>query len=233
MGFGSKIELIHWRTCSQRTPHATAPIELDTHLFNPQRVVRWLGYWMTTVLTATHHYRHRPSLVQAAFSFVKTLSSPSGGVTPFLCHHLGQGLLLPILTYGADLYTSNSGRLWGSNNLWHRVQGWTTNAFFSTPTSMLSRAACHHPIIAYHGYTRRLAAIRVARASSTNDPTSARLPASLASLSCFRAREPSPHLTTGLSAVYLPPYWRTPVPSPPIRKHLTIDALAHLTRPIQ
>jgi len=33
--------------------------------------------------------------------------------------------------------------------------------------------------------------------------------------------------------VYLPLSWRTKVPSPPIRKHLPIDALAHLTLPLQ
>jgi len=31
-----KTELRNWGTPSQRTPHATAPIELDSHLFHPQ-----------------------------------------------------------------------------------------------------------------------------------------------------------------------------------------------------
>jgi len=37
----------------------------------------------------------------------------------------------------------------------------------------------------------------------------------------------------GLSSVYLPLNWQTEVPSPPLRKHLPVDALAHLNLPLQ
>ena len=74
-----KRELIHWRTPSQRTPRSLAPIELEGHVFHPSEVVRWLGYWFTPALSPTHHFRHRRSLAQAVFSFVKRLSSPGGG----------------------------------------------------------------------------------------------------------------------------------------------------------
>ena len=76
-----KTELVHWRTPSQRTPHATSPIELDDHIFQPSRVVRWLGYWLTPALTSAYHFRHKLSLGQAAFSFAKRLSSPGAGVS--------------------------------------------------------------------------------------------------------------------------------------------------------
>ena len=33
--------------------------------------------------------------------------------------------------------------------------------------------------------------------------------------------------------MYLPLDWRTKVPSPPVKKHLPVDALAHLTLPLQ
>ena len=101
-------------------------------------MVRLFGYWLTPALTATHHYRHRLWLAQAAFSFVKRLSSHSACVRPFLCHRIPKGLLLPILTYGADLYTPNYTALRGKNSFWHWVQRWTTNAFYSTPTPILS-----------------------------------------------------------------------------------------------
>jgi len=133
-----KTELIHWQTPSQRTPQATAPIELDGHLFHPQQVARWLGYWLTPALTTTHHYRHRLSVAQAAFSFVRRLASPGAGGSPFLCHRIAQGLLLTILTYGADLYIPNYCALRGMNSFWHRVERRTTNALYSTPTSIFS-----------------------------------------------------------------------------------------------
>jgi len=210
-----KTELIHWWTPYQRTAHATALIELDGHLFQPQRVVRWLGYWRTPALTATHYYRHRLSLAQAAFSFVKRLSCPGAGIRPFLCQRIAQSLLLPILTYRADLYSPNSTSLWGMNSFRHRVQRWTTNAFFSTLTSILSREGCLPPIISYCRYRRHLAALGVACSPTMNNLASARLPPSFPSLSLFRAQDSSRHLTKGLSSVYLPLDWRTQSRPPP------------------
>jgi len=101
------------------------------------------------------------------------------------------------------------------------------------PTSILAREACLPPIVSYCRYQRRLAALRVACAPPYANPAAARLPPSFPSLSSFRAQDSSRHLTKGLSSVYLPLYWRTKVPSPPLRKHLPIDALAHLTLPLQ
>ena len=66
----------------------------------------------------------------------------------------------------------------------------------------------------------------------THTPAAARLPASFPSLSTFRALDSSRYVTKGLSSYYLPLNWRTPVPSPPMRKHLPIDGLAHLTIPL-
>jgi len=227
-----KTKLIHWRTPSQRTPPSHAPIELEGHLFRPSQVVRWLGYWFTPSFNTAHHYRHRLSLAQAIFSFVKRLSSPGPGVRPFLCHRIANGLLLPILPYGADLLTPNYAALRGMNSFWHRVQRWTTNNFFSTPTSILAREACLPPIVSYCRYRRCLAALRVSCAPPNANPAAARLPQSFPSLSSFRAQDTSRHLTIGLSSVYLPLSWRTEVPSPSIRKHLPVDAMAHLTLPL-
>ena len=228
-----KTELIHWRTPGQRSPPSTAPIELEGQLFHPSRVVRWLGYWFTPALTTTHYFRHRLSLAQAVFSFVKGLSSPGAGVRPFLCHRIANGLLLPILTYGADLLTPNSSALGGMNSFWHRVQRWTTNNFVSTPTSILSREACLPPLVSYCRYRRRLATLRIPCAPPTGNPASARLSPSCPSLYTFRTQDSSRHLTRGLSSVYLPISWLTETPSLPLRKHLPIDALAHLTLPLQ
>jgi len=117
------------------------------------------------------------------------------------------------------------------NSFWHRVQRWTTNNFFSSPTSILSREACLPPIVSYCRYRRRLAALTVACPPPNANPASARLPQSFPCLSSFRAQDSSRHLTIGLSSVYLPLNWRTEVPSPSIMKHLPVDALAHLTLP--
>ena len=227
-----KTELIHWRTPSQRSPSYQAPIALDGLIFCPTGVVRWLGHWLSLVLNSQHHFSHRVSLAQASFSFVKRLSSPGAGVKPFLNHRIAQNLLLPILTYCSDLLTPNTHSLRAMDSFWHRVCRWVTNCFYSTPTSILTREACLPPIAAYCGYRRKLAALRIACAPPTQNPAPARLPPTFPSLSAFRAQDSSRHITKGLSSIYLPLDWRTPTPTPSIRKHLPIDAMAHLVIPL-
>ena len=227
-----KTELIHWQTHSERSPPALSPITLDGQVFHPSGVVRWLGYWLSPALNTSHHFNHRLALANASFSFVKCLSSPGGGTRPFLAHRVAMGLFLPILTYGADLLVPNHRSTLSMNSFWHRVCRWLTNNFYSTPTSILTREACLPPVDVYCRHRRRLAALRIACTPPTHNPAAARLPASFPSLSSFRALDSSRHLTRGLSSYYLPPNWRTPVPSPPMRKHLPIDALAHLTIPL-
>ena len=227
-----KTDLIYWRTPSQRSPPSQAPIALDGLIFRLAGVVRWLGYWLSPSLNSQPHFSHRVSLAQAIFSFVKRLSSPGAGVKPFLNHPIAMGLLLSILTSGSDLQTPNSHFLDAMNSFWHRRCRCVTNCFYSTPTAILTREACLPPIAAYCRYRRRLAALRIASAPPTQNPAAARLPFSFPSPSVFRAQDSSRHLTKGLSSVYIPLGWRSAVPAPPIRKHLPIDAMAHLIIPL-
>lgn len=139
-----KTELIHWHSPSERSPTATSPITLDGPVFHPASVVRWLGYWLSPALNTSHHFNYGLSLAQASFSFVRSLSSPGEGVGPFLAHHVAQGLLLPILAYGAYLLTGtpNTRTLQSMNSFWHCVCRWVTNSLFSTPVSIQYREAC-------------------------------------------------------------------------------------------
>ena len=227
-----KTKIIHWRTHSERSPPALSPITLDDQVFHPSGVVRWLGYWLSPSLNTSHHFNHRLALANAFFSYVKRLSSPGGGTRPFLAHRVAMGLFLPILTYGADLLVPNHHTTQSMSSFWHRICRWVTNNFYSTPTCILTREACLPPVDTYCRHRRRLAALRIACAPPTHNPATSRLPSSFPSLSSFRALDSSRHLTKGLSSYYLPLNWRTPVPSPPMRKHIPIDALAHLTIPL-
>ena len=227
-----KTELIHWRTHSERSPPSLSPITLDNQVFHPAGVVRWRGYCLSPAINTSHHFNHRLTLANASFSFVKRLSSPGGGTRPFLTHRVAMGLFLPILTYGADLLIPNSRTTQAMNSFWHRVCRWVTNNFYSTPTSILTREAYLPPIDAYCRHRRRLAALRIACAPPTHNPAAARLPPAFPSLSSYRALDSTRYLTKGLSSYYLRLNWRTPVPSPPMRKPLPIDAVAHLTIPL-
>ena len=177
-------------------------------------------------------FQQPPGPGQASISFVKQLSSPGGGTRPFLAHRVAMGLFLPILTYGADLLAPNHRTIQSMNSFPHLVCRWGTNSFYSTPTTILTREACLPPVDGYSRQRRRLAAFRIACSPPTHNPAAARLPASFPSLSSFRAPDSWRHLTRGLTTYYLPLNWRTPVPSPPMHKHLPIDALGHLTIPL-
>jgi len=166
----TKTERIQCRTPSQRAAPSAAPIELQGHLLHPSKLVRWLGYWFTPAQTSTYHFKHRLALAQAILSFVKSLSSPGVGVRLFRGYRIASGLLLPIRSYGADLHTPNYAALRVMKSLWHRVQRWTTNKFFSTPNSILSCAAFLPPIISYCRYSRRLTALRVASPRKPTQP---------------------------------------------------------------
>ena len=227
-----KTELIHWRTHNERSLPALSPITLDGQLFRLSGVVEWLGYWLSPALNTSHYFNHRLALAKAAFSFIKRFSSPGGGTRPFFAHRVGIGLFLPILTYGADLLVPNHGTTQSMYSFWHRVCGWVTNCFYSSSTSILTREACLPPIDAYCRHRRRLAALRIAGTPPTHNSAAAWLPDSFPSMSSFRALDSSRQLTKGLSSYYLPLDWRTPVPSPPMRKQFPIDALAHHTIPM-
>ena len=118
------------------------------------------------------------------------------------------------------------------NSFWHRLCRWVTNNFYATPTSILTREACLPPIDVDCRHRRWLAALRIACALPTDNPAAARLPTSFPSLSTFSALDSLRHLMRGLSSYYFPLDWQTPVPSPPMRKHLPIDSLAHPTIPL-
>ena len=227
-----KAELIYWRTHSERSPPSLSPITLDNQVFHPAGVVRWLGYWPSPALNSSHYFNHRLALANASFSFVKRLSSPGGGTRPFLARRVAMGLFLPILTYWADLMIPNNRTTHALSSFWHWVCRWVTNNFYSTSTSILTREACLPPVDVYCRGRRRLAARRIACAPPTHNPAAARLPPSFPSLSSHRALDSTRHLTKGLSSYYLLLNWRTPVPSPPMWKHLPIDALAHLPIPL-
>ena len=213
-------------------PPALSPITLDGQVIHPSGVVRWLGYWLSPARNTSHHFNHRLALTNASFSFIKCPSSPGGGTRPLLPHRIAIGLFLLILMNGADLLVPNHRTTQSMNSFWHRVSRWITTCFYSTATSILTCEACLPPIDVYSRPRRRLAALRIACAPPTYNLAAARHPASFPSMPSFRALDSSRRLTKGLSSYYLPLHWRTPVPSPPMRQHLPIDALAHLTIPL-
>ena len=227
-----KTELCHWRTTRDRSPHSTAPVCLDGSTFHPSSLVRWLGYWFTPSMETSPHFTKRLVLAQGAFTIVKQLSTPGSGLPPYLNRRLAMGLLLPILTYGCDLFSPNAAMLNKMTVFWNKVMRWITNCFTSTPVPILACEACLPPLLSLLPHRRRMAALRMACAPPEINPASARLPPTFPSLSHFRAMDSCRILTVGLKNNYIPLKWNQPRPNPAVRSHLPIDALAHLLTPL-
>ena len=140
--------------------------------------------------------------------------------------------MFPIISYGADLFTPTKGRLNKMEVHWWQVQRWVTNCFQSTPVPILAAESCLPPLTIHLPYKRQMAALRLISSPTSINPASARLCRSFPAL--LKARAPDSHraLCTRLDPNVMLLYWKTPLRSPPVRTHLPVDALAHLTLPL-
>jgi hypothetical protein len=222
-----KTELTHWRTSRDHGARCYTPVTLDGTLFHPAGLVRWLGYWFTPSLETSPHFAKRLALAQGAFAIVRQLSPPGKGLPPYLNRRLAVGLILPILSYGADLLVPNASSLHKMEVFWNRVLRWVTNCFHSTPTSILPCEASIPPLVVLLPHKRRMAALRMACSPPEINPAAARLPSSFPSASATRAPDSNRALSTGLKGNAYPLLWKTPRPSPAVRSHLPIDGIAH------
>ena len=230
-----KTELIHWRTPLQRDPPGALhppPVALDGQLFHPCKKLRWLGYWFVPNLASSSHFSRRLALSQATFSAVRRLSHAGKGVSPHLCHRLASCLKLPILSYGADLYTPTKALLNKREVDWWQVQRRVTNCFRFTPVPILAAESCLPPLSVHLLHKRRMAALRLISSPTSINPTSARLCRSFPALLMGRAPDSHRALCTRLAPNVMPLNWKTPLRSPPVRTYLPVDALAHLTLPL-
>ena len=115
---------------------------------------------------------------------------------------------------------------------WRQVQRWVTNCFWSTLVSILATESCLPPLSVLLLHKRRMAALRLIFSPTSINPASARLCRSFSTL--LKARAPDSHraLCTRLAPNVMPLNRKTPLRSPPVRTHLPVDALAHLTLPL-
>ena len=230
-----KTELIHWQTPSQRNPPNASrppPVALDGQIFLPSNKLPWLGYQFVPNISSSADFSRRLALSQAAFAAVRRLSSAGGGIPPHLCHRLAYSLLFPILSYGADLFVPTKGLLSKMDVHWRQVQRWVTNCFRTTPLPILSAESCLPRLHVLFSHKLRMAALRLVCSPPSINPASAGLCRSFPSLLRARAQDSYRSLCTRLPPNIMPLNWRTPRPSPPVRSHLPVDSLAHLTLPL-
>src|SRR5437868_4948785 len=227
-----KTELCHWHTTRDRAPISSAPVGLDGSLFHPSSLVCWLGYWFTPSMDTTPHFTKRLALAQGAFATIKQLSSPGSGLPPYLNRRLAMGLLLPILTYGCDLFSPNVTMQDKMTVFWNKVMRWITNCFSSTPVPILACEACLPPLFSLLPHRRRMGALRLACAPPEINPAASRLPPSFPSTSSHRAPDSNRFLTVGLKGNYIPLRWNQARPKPAVRSYLPIDGIVNLLTPL-
>ena len=148
-------------------------------LFPPSQAVRWLGYWLTTTIQSSHHFRRRLALAQASFTTIRLLSAAGKGFSSGCNRKLVFGAILPILTYGCNLFAPNSATLNKLDSFWHGVLRWTTNWFCTTTRSALYREASLPPISTTCKHRRRSAALQLVCAPSQLNPPTIWIPESV------------------------------------------------------
>jgi len=222
-----KTQLIYWRTNRDRGPVSRSPIHRDGSIFRPKEAVRWLGYWFTPSVSTTTHLTKRLAKAQAAFVAIRRLSPPGMGLPPFLYHRLASSLHFPILSYGADVFRPTVHMVRKLSAFWHKIPRWSTNCFACTPIDILAVEACLPPLDLLLAYKRRLANLRVMCSPPVINPASARLPASLQTLSLSRHSPDHRVLSRKNAGSRLLLSWLHPRPRSKNRAHLSLDALPH------
>ena len=220
-----KTELIHWRTLKDRSDVSLAPIVINDMLFPPSQVVRWHGYWLSPSLHPSGHFLRRQTLAKASFTTIRQLSAAGKGLSSWCNRKLVFGAILPILTYGCDLFVPDTASLKKFNSFWHVVLLWTTYCFYRTALGALYREASLPPLFSICKHRRRSAAIRLVCAPSDFNPATARIPESVPSWD--QGTSPDDHrflLSVTSKAVHLTSWLGPGVNS---AKHLPLDSLCH------
>jgi len=220
-----KTELIHWRTPKDRSGVSFAPIVINDMLFPPSRAVRWLSYWLSPTLHSSVHFLRRLALARASFATIRQLSAAGNGLSSWCNRKLVFGAILPILTYGCELFVPDASTLRKLNSFWHVVLRWTTHCFYTTALGALYREASLPPISSICKHRRRSAAIRVVSAPSEFNPATARIPESVPTWDQGRSADDHLFLLQGSSKAIHLTSWLGPAVNS--AKHLPLDSLCH------
>jgi len=220
-----KTQLVHWRTPKDHSDVSFAPIVINDMLFSPSQAARWLGYWLTPTIQSSIHFRRRLALAQASFTTVRLLSAAGKGLSSWCNRKLVFGAILPILTHGCDLCTTDVATLEKLDSFWHGVLWWTTKCFYTTACGALYLEASLPPISSICKHRCRSAALRLVCASLKFNPATTRIPESVPTWDQGRSADDHRFLLRGSpKAIYLTTWLYPAVNS---AKHLPLDSICH------
>jgi len=200
-------------------------IVINDMLFPPSQAVRWLGYWLTPAIQTSAHFRRRLAVALASFTTIRQLSAAGKGLSSCCNRKLVFGAILPILTYGCDLFIPDAGTLKKLDSFRHGVLRWTTNCFYNTTCGALYREASLPPISSICKHRRRSAALGLVCAPSKFNPATARIPGSVPTWDQGRSADNHRFLLQGSSKAINLTSWLRPVVNS--AKHLPLDSMCH------
>jgi len=220
-----KTELIHWRTPKDHSDVSFAPIVINDMIFPLSQAVRWLGYWLTPTIHSSVHFLRQLALAKASFATIRQLSAAGKGLSSWCNSKLVISAILPILTYGYDIFVPDATTLKKLNSFWYKVLRWTTNCFYTTPLGALYRDPSLPSISSICKHRRRSTALRLVWAPSEFNTATARIPESVPTWDQGRSADDHRFLLHGSSkAVHLTSWLGLAVNS---AKHLPLDSLCH------
>jgi len=194
-------------------------------LFPPSQAVRWLGYWLTPTIHSSVHFLRRLTLAKASFTSIRQLSAAGKDLSSWCNRKLVFGAILPILTYGYDLFVPDAATLKKLNSFWHVVLRWTTNCFYTTALGALYREASLPPISSICKHRRQSAALRLVCAPSEFNPATAQIPESFPTWDQGHSADDHRFLLQGSSKAVHLTLWLGPAVNS--AKHLPLDSLCH------
>jgi len=118
-------------------------------LFPPSQVVKWLGYWLTPTLHSSVPFLRRLALAKASFTTIRQLSAAGKGLSSWCHRKLVFGAILPILTYGCDLFVPDAATLRKFDTFWHAVSSGQVIAFTPPPSVLGTGRPRFHPFPPY------------------------------------------------------------------------------------
>ena len=180
---------------------------------------------LTPTLHSAVHFLRWLALAKASFATIRQLSAAGKGLSSWSNRKLVFGIILPILTYGCDLFVPDMATLRKFDCFWHVVLRWTTNCFYTTALGALYREASLPPISSIGKHRRRSAAIRLVSAPSEFYPATAQIPESVPTWDQGRSADDHRFLLIGsCKAVHLTS-WLGPAVN--AAKHLPLDSFCH------
>jgi len=172
-----KTELMHRRKPKEKSERSECTVMFQSHVIEPAgKAVKWLGFWLTENAETSTYYRKRLALAQATFIRIQRLSMPGKGLNPYGARRLAEGIILPTLLYGAEIFDLTVTMIGKMQTFWNRVLQWITNSFYATNTTVVSAEACLAPIKLYAKQAREMTAVRITTAVPKNNIATAMLP---------------------------------------------------------